>query len=184
MTTPEVEDNTKKEFLSSFPNPIRLSELGGKKVRIIGQASKAKNAGPFVGIVVAVDPISNSVVLIETENSSETTGKIISLIPRLENDDYSVKILEVSEETKKVYDEFRAEVERKSEGEKVENENNFSLESVEKILKDHRLNYEISKEDYSICVEAGIATIRKPYGTKDIASTNQIVLERLRNLLK
>ena len=59
-----------------------------------------------------------SVVLVEetssvppaAETASKSSSKIVSLIPRLEDDDFSVKILEVSEETKKVYEEFRKEV--------------------------------------------------------------------------
>ena len=59
-----------------------------------------------------------SVVLVEetssvppaAETASKSSSKIVSLIPRLEDDDFSVKILEVSEETKKVYEDFRKEV--------------------------------------------------------------------------
>jgi len=132
-----------------------------------------------IGCLIAVDPVSSSVILIDKEEN-------IVLLPWI--DLTKIKICEDQQEEsqnrhqnikKRLIEEGRNQKESGNSEATGEDLNSLKLEIIE-LFKRHQ--FEVCEEDHQvISIQGGLARLRPPY--RQIEATNVIVLDRLSSLL-
>ncbi|XP_012271829.1 gem-associated protein 6 isoform X2 [Orussus abietinus] len=161
---PGVSEDSSKFSHRVFNNdPLEFQGYVNKKVIVT-----ARDSSVHTGIVYTVDPVSESVVLVTSEENSELRLKVIL--------GHAVETIEVSSEPGRIIPElFAAPTIKMSQPELAERKR-----AVKELLSNNRFPVE---EENDVLRIKGVLSIEPPYVPASCICTNEIILRRIQSLL-
>jgi len=144
-------------------DPILFDSYIGKKVKII-----IKDENVYCGIVYTVDPVSESIVLLQSKTSTQYRVKIIF--------SHAIKNVEVTSEAKTFVPELFLSLPAKLSQMMVTKRKNIVMQ----LLLDNR--FPVKEEDGILLMEDTVS-IEPPYYPENCTCTNSIILSKIQNIL-
>ncbi|XP_032668756.1 gem-associated protein 6-like [Odontomachus brunneus] len=161
MTTPEEDANFSHKIYKN--DPILFNSYVGKEIKIT-----MKDEDVHHGVVYTIDPVSESVVLLQPKKSTTYSLKIIS--------GHSIKNMKVTSEEKKIVPElFLPPSMKVSQATVIERKN-----TIKQLLLENRFPI---KEEGDILKIEDTVTIEPPYYPENCTCTNSIIFNRIQSIL-
>ncbi|XP_015180663.1 PREDICTED: gem-associated protein 6-like [Polistes dominula] len=164
MYSTKTDDQTKFSHNIYKNNPLLFKSYIGKEAKIT-----ADDGSLYTGIVYTVDPVSESVVLLETKEDNHQNLKLVF--------GHAIKNIELTTQAETSLPELF----------QLPN-NQLSLSDIKKrknIVKDYLLKsrFPVVDIDDILCIEDSVS-IKPPYDAEHCVSTNVIILNRIQDIIR